>query len=658
MGNSAGLRTAVRWAAAWWAGAAALWAAETTQTVEFRPARMFTDHMVIQRDQPVRVFGFAGPGAKIQVKFRGHTATAETGRDGEWLAELPPGNAGGPFTLEISDGKKRFELRDVLAGDVWFCTGQSNMAWFVSQCNDARREMAAAENPQLRLLWIDRIGTMEPQRDVPYTEGWKRCTPAAVRSFSATAYYFARELQPKIGVPVGLIDASWGGPPITHFMPHTNRNPGILKQSNDALRAAQASHPAWFRAVARCLALEKDPAALARLATAEFPDAPKESVRLPGDYSKNELKGFSGIARFRRTVEIPAAWAGKNLILELGKLWRPDRTFFNGRAVGGKENLLLPLTRDWDPARRYRVPADAVRAGANTIALLVGDLDALTWIGGVWDPMRIYPEGDSGAAVSLAGDWEATRLLTLPERKRTYGNGYNGMIYPFFRFPVKGILFYQGESDARKEIAEPYFRKHCALIRDYRKQWGAEVPFLFVQLAAHNRKNDPGQLPVVRDAQRRTLDALPKVGMASALDIGNPVDIHPTNKQETGRRLALQARKYVYGETRLTADGPLFDRAERAGNTAVKIHFRPTGSPLEARGDGKLAGFEAAADDGKFHPVSGARIDGPDTVTLPVPAALGGKPVRRVRYLWENCPVVTLGNRAGLPASSFAGEIR
>ena len=616
---------------------------------EFRLGRMFSDHMVLQRDRPIVIFGFADPGTAVQVRLGTDRAEATTDAQGRWEVRLPARAAGGPLELEATAGKEVRKLSDILIGDVWFCTGQSNMEWFVSRSGNAREELAAADHPQLRLLWVDRIGAMVPQNDVPWTEGWKVCTPRSVRSFSATAYYFGRELQRELGIPIGLIDSSWGGPPIRHFLPNeVEPNAGVIRQSEEALKAAQQSHPARHRAIARCLELEENPAELDRLAMAELPPEQLGTVELPGDYSKKELAGVTGWLRFRREIELPPAWAGRELELELGNLRRPDRTYFNGELVGARERLELPLSGSWDYRRRYRVPGKLVRAGKNTISMLVGDLDGLNWIGGIWGELKLYPVDQPAAAVSLAGVWESGKVLALPTPERTYGGGYNGMIYPFFRYPVRGILFYQGESDARPGEADKYLERHCRMILDYRKHWGEELPFYFVQLAAHGRTEVPPQWPVVREAQRLTPDRIPNSGMASALDIGDRVDIHPQNKQEVGRRLALQALKRTYGRSELVADGPLPDRAEFRGNS-VLVRFRPTGSPLVVRGE-KLTGFEVADPNGKWIPAT-ARLEGTDAVLVEAPAGVAG--ITGVRYLWENCPVVTLGNRAGLPASSF-----
>ncbi len=617
---------------------------------ELRLARLFTDHLVLQRDKPIAVYGFGTAGESVSVGFEGEEATKTTvDADGFWIAQLPArGASAKPLALTVRSDQTQLELRDILIGDVWFCTGQSNMDFPVCRANDAAREMAAANHATIRLLRVDRISAVDPQADIPGGTGWRVCSPQSVRNFSAVAYYFAREIQTKVDVPIGLIDSAWPGPPIWHFMPRPEwgQNEGMRKQSNQSLAAAKVSHAAWHEKVSACLALEQDATALGRLAVADLEGEAGGQVQLPGEYFKRELKGFGGWIRFTRQVTLPEAWEGKPLVFSMW-LRQADRTYVNGQLVGQGESLEQSIWDKRDHTRKYSVPADALRPGVNTLSILVGDIDRMWWRGGnIQNPFTLSLAEDPGQSLKLAGAWTYAKIIELPSPERTYGNAYYSMIHPFFRYPIKGALFYQGEANTRDPL--PYLKLQCQMVRDWRQQWGYEFPFYFVQLAAHVNKKYPEGWPILREAQRLTLDAFPQVGMATAIDIGAAHDIHPQNKQDVGRRLALQALKSGYGFEDTVADGPLLESVELKGGTAL-VRFRRTGSPLVIRGE-VLAGFEVAANKDGFHPAK-ARIVGPDTVEVTAPDVVA--PIAFVRYLWQDNPVVTLGNAAGLPASSF-----
>jgi sialate O-acetylesterase len=606
--------------------------------------------MVLQRDKPIAIYGFGDAGESVSVGFAGEKAVQATvAADGFWLARLPArGVSAEPLALTIRGRETQLDLRDILIGDVWFCTGQSNMDFPVYRAKEASREMAAATHATIRLLRVDRIAAVEPQRDIPGGTGWQVCSPHSVRDFSAVGYYFAREVQKRVSVPIGLIDSAWPGPPIWHFMdrPEWQKNQGMRKQSNQALEAAKISHAALHEKVSACLALENDEAALHKLAVADLPSDASGQVQLPGEYFKRELKGFGGWIRFTRQVTLPEAWAGKPLLFSMW-LRQADRTYVNGQLVGQGESLEQSVWDKRDCTRKYPVPASTLRPGANTISILVGDIDRLRWRGGnIQNPFELSLADDPQQSLKLNGPWTYAKIIELPTPDRTYGNAYYSMIQPFFPYPIKGALFYQGEANTGKPL--PYLNLQCQMIRDWRQQWGEEFPFYFVQLAAFVRKKNPEGWCILREAQRLTLDAMPRVGMATAIDIGNPRDIHPKNKQDVGLRLALHALKDCYGFADTVANGPLLESVDLKGSTAL-VHFRPTGSPLKIRGE-TLAGFEVAANKDDFHPAQ-ARIVGANTIELTAPDQVSK--IAFVRYLWQDNPVVTLGNAAGLPASSF-----
>lgn len=449
--------------------------------------RMYTSHMVVQREEDVRLSGTAGAGAEVSASVVGRdgVARATAGADGKWTLVLSPLAVGGPYEIRVASGSETNVLTDVLSGDVWFLTGQSNAWWPVASSGEATRE---SDNhwPQIRLFRSACLATFDVLDEVPFAYGWSVAdtwnaeNKAAVADFSAIGFFFAREIHRQLKVPVGVIQSAWPGPPISHFLPHPWNVPvttpvkGHHQQSRDALKAA-----------------------VEKLSRGEVPE-------------------------------------------------------------------------------------------------------------------------------------------------RTYGNSYGGMIHPFFKLPVKGVLFYQGCSDRNRSTAD-YLKDHERLIADYRAHWGKpDLPYYFVQLAAHD-----AQFMDVREAQRKTLE-VPNTGMAVTIDIGEKRNIHPMNKQEAARRLALQALAKTYGRD-VVCDGPLFDRVERQGRTAL-IHFKPSKSPLVLKSD---RWFEASPTDATndFRKVS-AKVEG-DAVRLTADFDIGS-----VRYLWRGYPEdpPSLYNTAGLPASPFHSE--
>ena len=473
---------------------------------------ILAEHMVVQRGLPVHIWGSAGPGEAVSVTFRGETRSTAADPLGRFSLYLPPGEAGGPFELTIK-AANTIALTDVLVGDVWIASGQSNMELPVSSAANARAEIASANFPRIRLFQaIDKVSDY-PLDDIA-ARGWAACNPDNVAKFSAVAYYFARHLQEKLDVPIGLIETDWGGTPAD----------------------------AW-----------------------------------------TSLRSLSADAAL---MPVFAAWARIN----------DDRA-----------TVLLERQkqeRDW-----ARAAAKARSEGAAP------------------PPRQWQPNGNNS--------WMLAGL-------------FNAMIAPLTRFPIRGAIWYQGESNTSPERAPLYTRLFQTMIRDWRRAWGqGDFPFLFVQLA--NFKSSPESMwPEVRDAQRQTL-ALANTGMAVIIDIGDPDNIHPTDKQDVGLRLALAARAVAYGE-KLEFSGPLYRQTTpEAGG--LRVWFDHAQDGLNAK-SGELQGFEIAGADRKFVHAA-ARIDGSAVV---VSSAEVSAPAY-VRYGWANNPTGNLYNSAGLPASPFrSGE--
>lgn len=605
---------------------------------EFAVMKLFGDHMVLPPGETVAVRGFGPAGAKVRVAGSwGEALECTIGADERWRGDLPTPGRGGPHAITLTCGGERIVLDDVLVGDVWLCSGQSNMEMPVGHqggwklgVDDWEREVANANHPELRVFTVGKATSGTPLDDV---EGeWQVCTPETAGSFSAAGYFFALELLDR--GPIGLVVSSWGGTVCEAWT-----SPAALAEFPefaDALAATRA--PAMSRTERRD--------AFWRAVPPEPLDGGWKRVSLPGLWSQQGLARVDGVAFYRRAVALPEAMRGQDLVLELGAIDDMDTTWCNGVRVGGMED-----NGAWSTPRRYAVPAN-VTAGRERVDILVRVVDTGGEGGFSASPETMQLRAaDGSAAVGLAGETWYLQLVEqmkdLPPWPRGPSNSpnrpavlYHAMIAPLVPFPFTGALWYQGESNRNR--AEQYARLFPAMIRDWRRIFARKLPFLFVQIAPFGY-GEPDGGAALRLAQAAALE-LPHTGMVVTLDIGDARDIHPRNKQEVGRRLALHALRGVYGED-VVSDGPTPRGVERAGD-GLRVTF--DGAHGGLLGDAPLLGFEVAGADGAFAAAS-ARIDG-EAVVVRCDAV--AEP-RHVRYAWGAVPPASLKNGAGLPAGPF-----
>ncbi len=622
--------------------------------VHLRVPALFGDHMVLQQDKPAIVWGWADPGGRITARFAGKERWILAGKNGTWRISLPvPPSAGGPYELTIA-GADTLIFRDILIGEVWICSGQSNMEMPLAgwgRVNDYENEIAKADYPAMRLFTVKRGTSHHPKDDVE-TDGWHAVSPATVESFSATAYFFGRHLHEHLSVPIGLIHTSWGGtaaeawtsaaslrriPDFAALMDSIAKVPPANDEElKDRFKLAMEKWRASINAADQGLSggwygVLSDPGGW-------------KTMRLPSTWETAGLENLDGVVWFRRTVQVPAGWRGKRLYLELGPIDDEDETWFNGVKVGTTSGYAVP--------RRYEIPTSLVSSGLNEIAVRVLDTHGY---GGIWGkPEEMKLKDSYGNSVSLAGNWRyriaiGTREMPPEPLDPLSPNHptvlFNAMIAPLVPFPVRGFIWYQGESNAGR--AYQYRTLFPAMIRDWRSHWKAVLPFYFVQLANYKQtKPQPSEddWAELREAQSMALN-LPNTGMAVAIDIGDAADIHPKNKQAVGTRLALIARAKLYGH-RIPYSGPLWSSMKAEGNH-IRLAFAHTDSGLVSMG-GPLRGFAIAGADSHFVWAT-AEIDGN---TVLVSNAEGSEPVA-VRYSWESNPIGNLYNGAGLPASPF-----
>lgn len=626
-------------------------------------ASIFSENMVLQRDCKLPVWGWGKPGQKYIATLAGISAEATADASGRWIAWLPPFPAGGPHELSASGPDGQQTVSNVLVGDVWICSGQSNMEWSVVNSNNSKEEIAKSANVNLRQIKIARNPAFTPQSNS--SGQWTVAGPESVGNWTAVGYFFGRDLQKQLNVPLGLINTSWGG---TRVEAWTSREvlaklPG-MERDLEALAAAARDFEAlkrkaetmrkdWDEAMKKIVALEKDVVHQQKYADPVFDDSDWPAINVPGTWDSQGYNGIKGEAWYRRTVTIPSEWAGKNLIFSPGSADEIESSYFNGEFLG-RTGTVAPLdTTQWNAQRSYKIPAKMVKDGLAVLSVRVVNLIGE---GGLRSSdAYLMPEGGKPEQrMGLTGPWKFGFALKMPPSPVDPGNPntasvlFNGMVHPLIPFPVKGVIWYQGESNAGN--AYEYRTRFAAMIQDWRARWGDDLPFLWVQLANfRSPQRDPvsDEWAVLRESQEKTL-ALPKTGTALAIDVGNAKDIHPRDKQTVGARLALVARGVVYGEKGLVYSGPRYKSMTVEANK-IRLQFEHVGGGLVAKGGDELKRFSIAGADRQFV-WANAKIEG-DSVLVWADAV---KEPKAVRYAFETNPEgCNLYNKEGLPASPF-----
>ncbi|MFH1496716.1 MAG: sialate O-acetylesterase [Verrucomicrobiota bacterium] len=630
-----------------------------------RLASPFQDHAVLQRDQTLPVWGWAEPDTRVRVTLAGHEAHALSNAQGDWLVRLPALPAGGPHTLAVESpaNGETLTISDLLVGEVWLASGQSNMNWTLNQSRPLTDEtIATADFPAIRFFDVARRTHLGPHRTVGGS--WKPATPDNAPHFSAVAYSFARRLHRELGVPVGILSASWGGTIIESWTSRATlaHNPDLA----DRLAAYEATawtadrwkHGASLGPDGRQPnpALPADPGRTVDWHSADLDDSAWTPINLPATWQSAGEK-YSGVFWFRRTVDLPAGWAGRDLELHLGAVDKQDITHVNGVEIGrtgaGVED------RHWNAPRTYRVPAGLAERGTLNIAVRAY---SFIYDGGLIGPasaMKLHPVDDPGAAIPLAGGWRFRRehdfgVVVPPAPVPGHGEPnsphmlFDNMIAPLVPCALRGAIWYQGESN--EATAGIYGRLLRDLVQDWRRQWGLPgLAFHVVQLpgfrAPQAHQPDSGWARL-REAQAAVLD-LPGTGLTTIIDLGEAGDIHPKDKLPVGERLAQSALADTYGRD-ITARGPLAAGFTVTGDT-MRIEFSNTGGGL-VTSDGAPPGFLfLAGEDRVFHPAASRIERNALLVASPaVPAPVAA------RYAWADNPAgCNLANREGLPASPF-----
>jgi sialate O-acetylesterase len=610
--------------------------------------------MVLQRDANVKVWGWANKGEKITINFNDKTYDAAADTNGKWMVSLAPSKAGGPYNMEIN-ADNHIILTNILIGDVWVCSGQSNMELTMERVKDKYpNEITNSDNNSIRQFEVpDKYYFTAPHDDLESGD-WESANPKTIFKFTAIGYFFAKELYQKYHVPIGLINASLGGSPAQSWMSEDAlkafpedlatlqkyKDPAYIKQIEDKDKAAG---DAWYGRVN-----QEDKG----IAPGEKPwfdpnyDASQwATMNVPGYWADGPLGPVKGVVWFRKDINVPATMAGKPARLWLGRIVDWDETYFNGKKVGA-------ITYEWPP-RKYDIPADLLKEGKNTIVVRV--INSSSWARGGFVKEKPYELIGQGQTIDLKGPWQYQLGATSePIQPKTFIQWqpvglFNGEIAPLLNYSIKGVIWYQGESNAGRNPST-YQKLFSTLIADWRQRWNqGDFPFLYVQLAAFmETKDQPSESgwAELREAQLKTL-SVPNTAMIVATDIGEATDIHPLNKEDVGKRLALAAENLAYGEKDVVYSGPIYKSMTIDGNK-ITLTFTDVDGGLVAKGS-QLKYFAIAGPDKKFV-WANAKIEGDKIIvwsdSVPNPVA--------VRYAWADNPdTANLYNKAGLPASPF-----
>jgi sialate O-acetylesterase len=609
----------------------------------------FQDHAVIQRDRTIPVWGLTQPGASVEVSFAGATATATADANGQWHSELPAMKAGGPYVLaaKSSSGQSQ-SVKDVMLGDVYLCSGQSNMELPLRLATNYDSEMRGATNPAIRLFHVQRFSSPKPRAVFGADASWTSLSPDNAKEFSATCYYFGANLQPAAGVAVGLIEDAWGGSAIQAWISNdTLASLGGYDETLAIVKAYAATPKEGdrqYRALMHRWFDANDPAMTAKWFDPAFDDSGWDELVASGGWRPwPKLAKFDGIVWLRKTVELTAAEAQGAATLTLGQVSDFDLAFVNGSEVGAGEG--------YDVVRNYTVPDGVLHEGKNIIAVAVK-------MGGAFlDPaekMGLKPAG--GPVKPLNGPWKfktstANGLPPIAHQPWLNQFGvstlYNGMILPLGDTQIRGIVWYQGETDADHPAA--YQRLLTALIADWRARFGTGTPFFAVQLPGFGPERTlPGKSDwaETRESQRLAIAETPHAGLAVTTDLGVPDNIHPQRKQEVGKRLALLAEQQIYGLP-VEGNSPSPVAAIRKGG-AVTVSFAHTGAGLQTLEWHKPTGFALCTAERQCQWADG--LAAKDSVTLTVPRGLKAA---FVRFCWSESPRCNLYSAEGLPAVPF-----
>jgi sialate O-acetylesterase len=623
----------------------------TTAFCQVRLPKLISDGMVLQRDTKIKIWGWAAAHEKIAINFINKAYKVQANEKGEWELQLPNQKAGGPYVMKIA-ASNTIEINDILIGDVWLCSGQSNMAMTVGAVRDLyENEIASSENKFIRNFEVPREYEFNVQRTDFSGGSWASANPTTVTKFSAAGYFFAKELYAKYKIPIGMINSSYGGTPIHAWLSEEALKPFPASYNE----IASLKNPEFVKSIEnKDIELEKNwdssllkndegIATKGNWASNSTNTQDWQEVKIPGLWNGTLLDKVSGVVWYKKEIEVSKKIASNESMLKLGTMMGADSTYVNGKFVG--------FIKDQWSARKYQIPANTLQEGKNTITIR---LVKKRGNGGFVEGSQ-YELSSKEETINLSGTWKykiGFKQDALPNAVNLRWKPtslHNSMIQPLKNFAVKGALWYQGEGNAGKP--KEYAQLLPALIGELRTVFNnPNMPFLYVQLPNYLKPTDlpsESNWALLRESQLKTL-AVPYTGMATTIDVGQWNDIHPHQKKEVGNRLGLLAQNLVYGDSKVVCYGPKYESMQIENNKIV-LSFSTFGSAMKFKGEGMHTNFAIAGEDKKFVWAEAKIENGKITVwskEIPNPVA--------VRYAWSDNPDgEKLYNSESIPASPF-----
>jgi sialate O-acetylesterase len=624
--------------------------------------------MVLQRNEVVKVWGWAQPGEKITVGFLHKNYHAVTGRDGKWMVKLNPMKPGGPYTMEVK-GHNKIILSNILIGDVWVCSGQSNMTHYLGRHAERyAKDIAEANLPEIRQFYVPERATVNgPVANTPNLK-WIAATPTTVLDFTVIGYFFAKKLYDKYHIPMGIINTCVGGTPIESWMSEDGFKefPDIYKvieqnkdtaNVNKALRQLSLSRGRGGFPEPR-KETDKGLAGEVKWFDSAYQPLNWKRINIPGYWEDQGIRNLDGVVWYRRVIDVPKSMTGIESTVKLGRIVNADELYINGQKVGN-------TTYEY-PQREYKIKAGVLKPGKNLFVVRVTNSGGK----GGFVPDKPYFLLAANDTVDLKGDWSykvgnvterripvrsAEPMLRPVNPQQSPTGLYNGMIAPYTNYGVKGFLWYQGEANA--DAPQAYAKLLPALINDWRSHWQmGNLTFLIAQLPNYmdvNYSPEESNWAKMREVQLRTAETVPNTGIGVNIDLGDWNDIHPGNKKPVAERLALQAMKIGYGDKDVLTSGPIRKAARLEGNKVI-ISFDNVGSGLVSGNGEELSHFAIVGENGVYE-WANAEIKNNEVVVWNDKIK---KPVS-VRYAWADNPdFANLYNKEGLPASPFQIDIK
>lgn len=618
---------------------------------QVRLPKLISDGMVLQRDTKIKIWGWSAPNEKILLDFINKTYKIKANNQGEWEIQLASQKAGGPYTMNIK-ASNTIEIKDILIGDIWICSGQSNMAMTVSEVRELyENDIANSENKFIRTFEVPREYDFINARTDLSSGSWKEANPATVLKFSASAYFFAKELYASLKIPIALVNTSWGSTFAECWMseetlksfPNSYNEIQLLKNPEYITSLENKDKELEKNWNANALKNDEGGVSKKNWVSNATNSSDWDETKIPGYWNTTSLGAINGVVWYKKEIEVTKNMASKESILSLGTIMGVDSTYVNGKLIGKSSGGTKP--------RKYKIPANTLIEGKNSVTVRIVKNRG----NGGFNPGLAYKIIGTDETIDLAGIWKfklGAKLDALPEpvniKLKPMGI-YNAMIVPIKKYNFKGVIWYQGEANAKRP--KEYSQILPALINNWRTDFNnPTMPFLYVQLPnfmAAKELPSESNWALLRESQLKTL-SVPNTGMATTIDVGTWNDIHPHKKKEVGTRLALVAQNIVYNNPKIICSGPKFESMQIENNKVV-LTFSTLGSAMQFKGEGTHTNFAIAGEDKKFVWAEAKIEDGKITVwskEVPNPVA--------VRYAWADNPEgEKLFNTEGLPASPF-----